>query len=310
MKEDRWLRRNVGSLEGKYVAVTGATGGIGREICRAILQLGGKLLMLNRDHEKTEKLQEALLREFPEAEISFYQVDLSDMDSVRKLCRRLQQVPLDVLIHNAGIYSVPRKICATGLENIFQVNFVSPYYMTRQLLDHLASRQGVVVAVGSIAHNYAHTDPEDVDFSKRKAVHLAYGNSKRYLMFALWELMEQQTGVRLTIAHPGLTVTNMTAHFPKALYAVMKGPMTVLFMKPQKACRGIIRGIFEDVPYLSWIGPGIFHVWGNPVIRKVTTCRESERKQIAAAAEKIYDRLLSQSGSVDVLDNSKNMEYK
>ncbi len=169
----------------------------------------------------------------------------------------------------------------------FQINFVSPYYMTKELLPQLRQRSGKVVAVGSIAHNYSKTDPEDIDFSTRSACSLVYGNSKRYLMFALMGLL-RSSGVKFAIGHPGITVTNITAHYPKLIYAVIRHPMKVIFMKPATAARSIIRAIFEEVPDLHWVGPRFFNVWGSPSVQKLKTCSESERIRICAAAEKCY----------------------
>ena len=39
----KWLKRYEQGLQGKNVVLFGATGGIGKELCRNILQLGGAL---------------------------------------------------------------------------------------------------------------------------------------------------------------------------------------------------------------------------------------------------------------------------
>lgn len=285
------LSKGIASLSGKTIAITGATGGLGRHICRSVLSLSGALILLNRDTAKTETFRNTLLEEFPGAEIRCLSMDLSDMVSINKACKILNKMPVDVLIHNAGVYNIPRKTCETGYDNVFQINFVSPYYITKQLIPLLAQRGGKIVAVGSIAHTYSKTDPEDIDFSGRKKIHLVYGNSKRYLMFALAELMNRNRDVELSIVHPGITVTNITAHYPKLIYAVIKNPMKIIFMKPAKAARSIVSGIFEQVPYLHWIGPKYFNVWGNPSVKKLNSCTEQERERIFYAAESIYKEI-------------------
>ena len=99
--------------------------------------------------------------------------------------------------------------------NVFQINFVSPYYIIKELLPSLRERGGRVVAVGSIAHNYSKYDENDIDFSSRKKASKVYGNAKRYLMYSLWGLEEYSSSV--AIAHPGIAVTNITSHFPRAV---------------------------------------------------------------------------------------------
>ena len=291
MDQKTWLSRHLPSLQNKTVAITGATGGLGREICRGILMQGGSLLLLNRSREKTEMLQKQLKSEFPQAEIAFLPVDLQDFDSVKALCSQMQTMPIDILLHNAGIYDVPRFFCSTGLINVFQVNFAAPYYMTKQLLPLLRQRKGRVAVVGSIAHTYSLTDPADPDFHSRNHCHLIYGNSKRYLMFALGELLQNESQVSFSIGHPGITVTNISNHYPDWLYAILKWPMKILFMKPRKACRGILTAVSRNLPEGTWAGPRYFCIWGNPAVKRIGTCPEAEQQQIFRSAEKIYAHL-------------------
>ena len=74
----------------------------------------------------------------------------------------------DFIIFNAGAYSIPRQKCSTGLDNVFQINFASPYYMVKELLPFIGQKCGKIIAVGSIAHNYSKFDATDFDFSTRK----------------------------------------------------------------------------------------------------------------------------------------------
>jgi len=145
--------------------------------------------------------------------------------------------------------------------------------------------------VGSIAHNYSKTDENDTDFSTRTASSLVYGNAKRYLMFSLYELFKNEIDASLSVAHPGITFTNITAHYPKLIFAVIKYPMKVIFMKPRKAALSILRGCFEATPYNFWIGPGIFNVWGYPKMQKLLSCKSDESEKIGQKAEEIYNNI-------------------
>ena len=110
----------------------------------------------------------------------------------------------------------------------------------------------------------AAADPRDVDFSARKRASLVYGNAKRYLMLALIGLFAREERVTLSVAHPGISFTNITAHYPKLLFALIKHPMKWIFMKPRVACLSVIKGIFSPCRGYEWIGPGILDVWGKP----------------------------------------------
>lgn len=287
MRIEKWLLSNTHSLAGKTVAITGSTGGLGREICQYLLSLGAELILLDRNTERSEAWRKELMRAYPTAEVTCIRVDLSEMSSVKEAVTRLQASPPDVFLHNAGAYSIPRKKCDTGCDNVFQINFLSPYYMIRSLLPALRERGGHVVAVGSIAHDYSKTDPADVDFSTRRQASRVYGNAKRYLMFSLIGLFESEERVTLALAHPGISFTNITAHYPKLIFALIKQPMKWIFMRPRKACLSVIKGIFTPCRGCEWIGPRILDVWGMPKKKSLRTASAKERDLIFKTAERI-----------------------
>ena len=291
MNFEKWLRKNTHELSGKLIAVTGTTGGLGQELCRFLCELSADLVLLDRNPEKAIKLQKELQAMYPNCKIDRITVDLEDMHSVKFATKQLKSCPLDMFIHNAGAYSIPRHTCKTGFDNVFQINFVSPYYMINELLPTLKDRHGHVVAVGSIAHNYSKIDPKDVDFSTRKAASKVYGNAKRFLMFSLFELFKTEDDATLSVVHPGIAFTNITAHYPKLIFAVIKHPMKVIFMKPKKAALSILKGVFKRTRYHQWIGPKIFNVWGLPDKKHLKTCVPKESEQIGALAQEIYNKV-------------------
>ena len=299
MNIQTWLDKNTANLHGKTVAVTGSTGGLGKELCTHLASLGASLILLDRNAERSESHAADLRQRFPGITLSRIPLDLEDLSSAAAAVQELSRREIDVFIHNAGAYSIPRHTCESGYDNVFQINFATPYYMIRELLPVLRERRGTVVAVGSIAHNYSKIDEADVDFHSRTAASKVYGNAKRYLMFALHELFREETDVRLAIVHPGITFTNITAHYPKLIFAVIKHPMKVIFMKPKKAALSILRGLFDNTEYGTWIGPALFDVWGFPKKKALTTCSAEERAIIATIAEDVYARCGECVGQTD-----------
>ncbi len=241
--------------------------------------------MLDRNKQKSLALIEELRSEYPQSVAEHVTVDLEDMEAVKAAADALMQSPPDYLILNAGAYSIPRHKCSTGFDNVFQINFASPYYLARKLLPLIEARGGKLVVVGSIAHDYSVSDSQDVDFSTRKAASKVYGNAKRYLMFSLID------EPAVTVTHPGIAVTGITGHYPKAVYAMIKYPMKLIFMSPKKACLSIVAGIFEDTTGDEWIGPRRFNVWGYPKKQGLHTCSSEEMAEIRRRAEGIFAKL-------------------
>ncbi len=276
-------------LSGKKVAVTGATGGLGTAICHYLAAANASLVLLNRNMERSSALAQSLRAEFPSVCIQHIPLDLADMQSVQEACVQLKHLSPDILIHNAGAYKIKRYTCSTNLDNVFQINFASPYYMTKELLPLLREKNGKVIIVSSIAHRYAASDPADIDFKKRKASHLAYGNAKRYLTFSLFELFKDERDASLAVVHPGITFTNITNHFPPLVFALIKHPMKWIFMKPRKAALSILAGVMQSSGYHEWIGPRWFDIWGKPCKRTLRSCFPSECAHIFKTAEIIYN---------------------
>lgn len=288
MKTDKYIKTKITEMSGKRVAISGSTGGIGRELCFHLAGIGAELVLVDRNIKKSTKLASELKEVFPEIKIRHVVADMSDMQSVKQAAEQLLTMRIDYLILNAGAYSIPRCTCDTGYDNVYQINFISPYYLARRLLSDLRERGGKIVAVGSIAHNYSKIDESDPDFTTRTKASLVYGNAKRFLTYSLFEL-GREGGV--SVAHPGITFTGITDHYPPLIYAIIKHPMKLIFMHPRKACLSVLRAMSNDVGVGEWVGPAIFDVWGMPRIKPLKTASNDEQRKICAIAEEIYNKI-------------------
>ncbi len=285
----KWLDKNTTSIKGKTVAISGATGGIGQELCDYLAYLGADIICLDRNSQKSNKLIDDLKLKYPSLNAFHMTVDLEDMRIVKAVAEQLKKLDIDYLILNAGAYKIPRHKCDTGYDNVFQINFVSPYYLARELAPQIKQKGGRLVAVSSIAHNYSKIDINDIDFSTRTAASKVYGNAKRFLTFSLFGLFNGDE--TLSIVHPGITFTNITNHYPKLIFALIKHPMKIIFMKPKKAALSVIYGLFNSTNSNEWIGPRIFNVWGLPSKKKLNTATYCESLRICDISEEIYKRI-------------------
>ena len=286
MNYKKWLTKNTRTLSGKTVAISGSTGGIGKELCKFFCSLSADIILIDRNKARSDALKESLLEEFPNISLKAYYVDLENISAVRELAKALQNETIDYLVLNAGAYKIPRRKGENGFENAFNINFVSPYILADALLPKIKARGGKLIAVGSIAHNYSKIDVNDVDFATRKAPSKIYGNAKRFLMYSLWSLDEYRDTVN--VAHPGIAVTNITSHYPKLIYAIIKYPMKIIFMNPKKASLSILYALFTETKKNEWIGPHIFDVWGLPRKKTLKTCSQEEAEKISELSKEIY----------------------
>lgn len=295
MNIKKWLKNNTQSLENKTVVITGATGGIGKELCFYLARLNACLVLACRNEKLALELKGQILQKYPNTLVDFVSIDLGNMQSVNEAIEKIKEYNgIDVLIHNAGVYNVPIKKLDTGFNNIFEINFVSPYYITKQLLPELKKKENsTCMVVGSIAHNYSKINKNDIDFSNQKKPSKIYGNSKRFLMFSLYELFKNEKEVSLSVAHPGITLTNMTNHYPKLINWLVKIGIKLVFPSPKKAVLNLVKGVYTPCGYHEWIGPKFFNIWGGPKKQKLNTCKQTESKLIHTISEEIYNSLHS-----------------
>ena len=282
---DQWLDHNTCDLDGRTVAITGAVGGLGRHVVRDLLKVHTKIIMLDRSIDAMNDFREELLSEFAHAEIKCVKIDLNQIKSINAAVAQLVNQRIDCLILNAGVYKVPVVKSQLGYNNVFQINFIGQYYLVKQLLPVLQRVNGKVVVVSSIAHGGVKLDENDIDYSQQaKKAAKVYGNAKRFLTLALSELFKDRDDVRLTLVHPGITLTPMTnAKNNFFINLIMK----VMFPKPALAALNIVSGVFTDINYDEWIGPRVAKIWGLPRVGKLPVATVEERAKIYNLAENI-----------------------
>ena len=93
-------------MENKTIIVTGASGNLGAEIVKSLLQKDFSVVMACRNLKKGEAVRAKILKELSEKEafVSLEQLDLSSFESIHNFADRLLQknIRLSGLINNAG----------------------------------------------------------------------------------------------------------------------------------------------------------------------------------------------------------------
>ena len=279
-------------LKGKTIAITGATGGLGKCIAFELAKEQMNFVFISRNVQKSSSLEKEIKNIFPGATTKTIVADLENIESVRQATRQLAALKIDFLLLNAGIYNVKLRGCDSGYNNIFTVNFVSQYYMARKLLEN-GSKIKKVVAVGSIAHKHKALDGLDIDYSSRKAQSKIYGNSKKFLMYSMETLRELFPKTEFAIAHPGITHTNMTSHYPKAINWFVDFGIKLIFPSPKKACLSILQAIKHNSTHMEWFGPRFFDIYGKSIKTKLKYDK-NELVNIKLAADVIYNKIDNQ----------------
>lgn len=198
----------------KLVVITGATSGIGYVTARKFASKGANLLCINRNPEKSEKLRHEIENEFS-VKCDYRIADLSILKDIFRVSYELAQLdsPIDVIIHNAGVYLTKRELTPEGLEKVFVVHYLSSFIMNYLLMDKLKAQQKTrIIMVGSEGHRFAAWGLrlDDLNWEKRHYSGLkSYGSAKMAQLLSMLVFDEhlKNTGVTINTMHPGAVKT-------------------------------------------------------------------------------------------------------
>ena len=269
------------------LAITGSTGGIGFEVVKKLV-FKYDLILINRNIQKANKEKDDLLKINPNANITLLTCDMENIFSVRELTNELIKLEIDYLIINAGILTKEKHTTNFNYDNVFTTNFLSPYYIINRLKENDLPKKRVI-AVGSVSQKWAKLDKDNIDYNNYKSKNKRYANSKRFLMSSLMELYKDSD--KLSIAHPGITLTNMTKNYNKFIKIFIIIFMSILFQGKKKASRSIVKAIDINTNYLEWIGPHILGVYGKPKVCKIKLLKADEIKDIYEIANNLYKEI-------------------
>lgn len=202
-------------MEKKLAVITGADGGMGTEITRAVARAGYRVIMACYDPAKAEAKRRMLAEETGNAEIEVRGIDLASLASVAAFADRLLQegAPLALLMNNAGTMETGRHITEDGLERTVSVNYVGPYLLTRKLLPLMGEGSRVVNMV-SCTYAIGRLDFPDFFLRGKKGAFWRipiYSNTKLALTLFTIELARRvkERGIVVNAADPGIVSTNI-----------------------------------------------------------------------------------------------------
>jgi NAD(P)-dependent dehydrogenase (short-subunit alcohol dehydrogenase family) len=213
--------------------ITGANTGIGKATAEALAAQGHRLYLACRSETKTQPVIDEMIRTSDNKDIHFLALDLGNLDSVRACAAAFlaEDVPLDVLINNAGVAGM-RGLTSDGFELTFGVNHLGHFLLTTLLLDKLkASAPARIVNVSSVANFQARgIDWEAVRQPTKGFTAMGeYATSKLANVLFTQELARrlEGTGVNAYALHPGAIASDIWGRrLPGPLTTVMK-----LFMR-------------------------------------------------------------------------------
>jgi NAD(P)-dependent dehydrogenase (short-subunit alcohol dehydrogenase family) len=196
-------------IEQQTIVITGSTGGLGRELSRALAEQGATLLLHGRDKQSVQETVQQVRATTGNDRIEFLCADLASLRQVGELAREIvnRVARLDVLVNNAGVGfgkdTSKRELSQDKYELRFAVNYLAPYLLTERLIPLLkTSAPARVVNVASVGQ--ASIDFDNLMFERGYDGVAAYRRSKLAMIAWTFDLAAQLAGSGVTVnaLHP------------------------------------------------------------------------------------------------------------
>ncbi|MBN1265130.1 MAG: SDR family oxidoreductase [Anaerolineales bacterium] len=271
MATTKWNAKNIPTQAGKTALITGANSGIGFASALVLADKGAVVILACRSMEKGEQAIRQIQKAVPDAKLDLQQLDLASLSSIHSFSDRIHQAypQLDLLINNAGVMNIPRKLTEDGFEKQFGTNHLGHFALTGLLIDLVfAAENSRVVTVSSIAHLNGAINFDDLMGEESYNGSEAYRQSKLANLLFTLELarrLEVKGLSTISVAtHPGITHTNLIAAGPemrgKPVQKWFMKAATVLFAMPswQGALPQLYAATAADVKNGEYFGPDGF----------------------------------------------------
>jgi NAD(P)-dependent dehydrogenase (short-subunit alcohol dehydrogenase family) len=199
-------------MAGRVCAITGASSGLGYETALALARQGATVALLCRSTERGERARARIAAATASEDLHVIACDHANLDTVRAAAGELlaRFDALHVLVNNAGLMLMQRRITVDGLEETFQVNHLGAFLLTDLLRERLvASAPARVITVSSLAHRAARIDFDDLQSERLYDGFYVYGRSKLANVLFTYELARrlEGSGVTANTLSPGLVRT-------------------------------------------------------------------------------------------------------
>jgi short-subunit dehydrogenase len=212
-------------LAGKRVLLTGATGGLGRAMARALAERGARLVLSSRKADALEELATSLPGDGHRGAVA----DLDEEGAPERLAAEAGDV--DVLVANAGLPASGRveSFSPEELSRAVRVNLEAPMRLARALIPGMRERgAGQLVFISSLSGKAA---------APRASVYAATKFGLRGFALALREDL-WNTGVGVSVVLPGFVRdAGMLAD------AGARAPGGLGTITPEQAAGGVVAAI-------------------------------------------------------------------
>jgi len=196
--------RELFDLTNQNAIVTGAAGGIGRELCIALAETGANIGLVDTNRESMEKLSQEL-RKYGR-KVTPFETDVSKEAEVEDMASKAlgSMGRIDILVNCAGIFywGPPEEIKMDRWDRVLDVNLKGTFLCSRAIgRSMVANRRGKIINIASISASIVN-----------RPANVAYNVSKAGVVILTKTLAADwaQYNVNVNSISPGYMTTGMT----------------------------------------------------------------------------------------------------
>lgn len=230
-------------LTGKCALVTGASGGIGAEIAKALHAQGATVGLTGTRVEALEKVA----AEIGEERVHILPCNLSDDDALAALPKEAEKAmgSLDILVNNAGLTrdNLAMRIKDDDWDAVLNVNLTAAFKLSKAVLrTMMKKRWGRIIGITSIVGVTG--NPGQTNYAASKAGMIGYSKSLAYEVAS--------RGITVNCVAPGYIATAMTDELSDD---VKDGMMTKIpagrMGNPDEIAAGVVYLASEEAQYIT-----------------------------------------------------------
>jgi len=203
-------------FKNKKILITGATGGIGGELVKKFVSLGGTVLATGTKAEKLDLIK----KNYPTAKVKKF--NLSEHSAIEEFINSAQSElgGLDVLVNNAGINkdNLSLRMKDEEWKKVIDLNLTSTFLLSKYAIKHmLKNKYGRVVNITSIVGHTGNLGQSNYSASKAGIIGMSKSLAIEYA----------KKNITVNCISPGFIVSDMTMNIAEKvkLFLTSRIPM-------------------------------------------------------------------------------------
>ena len=204
------------SFKNKNILVTGASGGIGNELVKKFVSLGGNVLGSGTKSEKLDLIK----KKYPNVKVKKF--DISDHSKIEEFINDviLELGGLDILINNAGtnVDNLSLRMKDEDWKKVIDINLTSTFLLTKHAIKKmLKNKFGRVVNITSVVGHTGNLGQANYSASKAGIIGMSKSLAIEYA----------KKNITVNCVSPGFIISDMTMNIAEKLklYLTSRIPM-------------------------------------------------------------------------------------